>query len=131
MPTIQLPPGVTLAAARLLPHKHLWVVFQPLTFSRVRVLFDDYVDALKDCEQIIFSEIYSDRETVPGNISSRDLANRINDLGGHAWYGENFSHIRAWLDDRVQPGDLILVMGPENIRDFADDLTGRASHLDP
>jgi len=121
---------VTMAAARLLDHRHLWVVFQPLTFSRVKVLFDDYVAALKDSEQIIFSEIYSDRETNTGEVSSRMLAERINALGGQAWFGENFAQIRQWLDERVGPGDVILVMGPENIRDFADDLTGRTSHLD-
>ncbi|MDW7655631.1 MAG: UDP-N-acetylmuramate--L-alanine ligase [Bacillota bacterium] len=121
---------VTLAAAGLLPHRHLWVVFQPLTFSRTRVLFDEYVAALKDCEQIIFSEIYSDRETNPGDISSRMVADRINELGGQAWFGEDFSQIRTWLDERVHPDDIILVMGPENIRDFADELTGRTSHLD-
>jgi UDP-N-acetylmuramate--alanine ligase len=121
---------VTLAAANLLPHRHLWVVFQPLTFSRTRVLFDEYVAALKDCRQIIFSEIYSDRETDPGDISSRMVADRINQLGGHAWFGEDFSQIRAWLDERAGPEDIILVMGPENIRDFADELTGRTSHLD-
>jgi UDP-N-acetylmuramate--alanine ligase len=121
---------VTLAAASLLPHRHLWVVFQPLTYSRTKVLFDEYVAALKDCRQIIFSEIFSDRETNPGDISSRMVADRINQLGGHAWFGENFSQIRAWLDERAGPDDIILVMGPENIRDFADELTGRTSHLD-
>jgi hypothetical protein len=33
--------------------------------------------------------------------------------------------IRDLLDQVVQPGDLILVLGPENIRGFADQLTGR------
>lgn len=121
---------VTLAAARLLDHRHLWVVFQPLTFSRVKVLFDDYVDALKGSEQIIFSEIYSDREKNTGEVSSRMLVERINALGGQAWFGENFDQIRQWLDDRAGAEDVILVMGPENIRDFADELTGRTNHLD-
>jgi UDP-N-acetylmuramate--alanine ligase len=58
------------------------------------------------------------------------VADRINQLGGHAWFGEDFSQIRAWLDERAGPEDIILVMGPENIRDFADELTGRTSHLD-
>ncbi len=115
----------TLAAASHVPHQHTWVVFQPLTFSRTRVLFDDFVDALKPCELVIFSEIYSDRETNPGDISSRMLADRINELGGRAVFAENFQAIREQLDRVVRPGDLILVLGPENIREFADELTGR------
>lgn len=113
----------TLEAASHIPHNHLWVVFQPLTYSRTKVLFDDYVDALKDCEMVIFSEIYSDRDT--GDVSSRQLAERINSLGGNAVFKETFNDIRCQLDEIVEPGDIILVMGPEDIRSFADQLTGR------
>ncbi len=113
----------TLAAAANIPHEHIWVVFQPLTFSRTQVLFNDYVDALKDCELVIFSEIYSDRDT--GKVSSRDLAARINELGGNAVFAEDFAEIKTWLDKISGPGDIILVLGPEDIRGFADQLTGR------
>lgn len=118
----------TLSAAELIPHKNLWVVFQPLTFSRTRVLFDDYVSVLRPY-QVVFSEIFSDREINPGDISSRMLADQINKLGGHAAFTDDHEQIRAWLDVRVEPEDVILVLGPENIRDYADQLTGRTSHL--
>ncbi|MDD2533342.1 MAG: UDP-N-acetylmuramate--L-alanine ligase [Eubacteriales bacterium] len=118
----------TLAAAATIPHNHTWVVFQPLTFSRTQILFDEFVDALKDCEWVIFAEIFSDRETKRDYISSRDLVKRINELGGHAQFGESFAVIRAELDQRVKPGDLILVLGPEDIRNLADQLTGRSKH---
>ena len=120
----------TLAAAANIPHRHTWVVFQPLTFSRTKVLFQDFVDALKDSELVIFSEIYSDREVNPGDISSRDIADRIRDLGGNAIFAEDFQQIRSTLDEIVQPEDLILVLGPENIREFADQLTGRHNMLE-
>ncbi len=113
----------TLAAAANIPHEHIWVVFQPLTFSRTQVLFDDYVEALKDCELVIFSEIYSDRDV--GEISSRDLVKRINELGGNAVFAEDFAEIKERLDIISGPGDIILVLGPEDIRGFADQLTGR------
>lgn len=119
----------TLAAAANIPHGHTWVVFQPLTFSRTRILFDEFVDALKDCELVIFAEIFSDREVNRGDISSRQLAERINDLGGHATFAESFVEIKAQLDAIVHPGDLILVLGPEDIRSLADQLTGRTHDL--
>lgn len=120
----------TLAAAANIPHRHTWVVFQPLTFSRTKVLFQDFVDALKDCDLVIFSEIYSDREVNPGDISSRNIADRICLLGGRAIFAENFQQIRDKLDEIVEPEDLILVLGPENIREFADHLTGRRNMLE-
>ena len=119
----------TLSAASHVPHQHTWVVFQPLTYSRTRVLLEDFAQALKNCELVILAEIFSDREVNRGDISSRQLADRINQLGGHAYFEPSFANIQAHLDQLVQDGDLILVLGPENIREFADHLTGRTSHL--
>jgi len=118
----------TLAAAATIPHHHTWVVFQPLTFSRTEILFDEFVATLKDCEWVIFAEIFSDRETRRDYISSRQLAERINELGGNAQFGQDFAEITAELDKRVGPGDLILILGPEDIRSLADQLTGRTHH---
>ncbi len=115
----------TLAAAATIPHQHIWVVFQPLTFSRTRVLFDDFVAALLPCEYVLFAEIYSDRETETSGMSSRLLAEAINARGGHAEFAADFPAIRARLDQRVAPGDLILVLGPEDIREFANWLVAR------
>ncbi len=120
----------TLAAASHVPHRHTWVVFQPLTYSRTRVLLDEFAQALKDCELVILAEIFSDREINHGDISSSMLADRINELGGRAIFEKSFSGIQAHLDEVVNPGDLILVLGPEDIRGFADQLTGRTNHLD-
>ncbi len=119
----------TLAAASHMPFAHTWVVFQPLTFSRTRALIDGFAHALKDCEQVILAEIFDDRETNTGDISSSMLTDRINALGGHAFFEPDFAAIQARLDQLVHPGDLILVLGPEDIRGFADHLTGRTNHL--
>lgn len=115
----------TLAAASHMPHAHTWVVFQPLTFSRTKILMEDFAQALCNCERVILAEIFSDRETNPGDISSSMLADRINELGGQAEFIPDFKDIQARLDQLVNPGDLILVLGPEDIRSLADHLTGR------
>ena len=119
----------TLAAASHMPHAHTWVVFQPLTYSRTKVLLEDFAKALKDCEHVILAEIFSDREANTGEISSSMLAERINELGGHAEFEPSFPAIQARLDQLVSPGDLILVLGPEDIRSLADHLTGRGNHV--
>lgn len=112
----------TLRAASRIPHGRTWVVFQPLTYSRTRVLFDDFVQALLPCESVIFAEIFSDRETNRHDVSSRQLAEAVNHAGGNAEFGEDFDDIQRRLDERVHPGDLILVLGPEDIRSLADRL---------
>ncbi|MBP7401138.1 MAG: UDP-N-acetylmuramate--L-alanine ligase [Clostridia bacterium] len=110
----------TLRAAAAFPHAHTWVVFQPLTFSRTRILFDDFVAALLPCEFSILAEIFSDRETDPGDIRSEMIAARINGLGGNSLFAASFPEIKEALDGVVSSGDLILVLGPEEIRGFAD-----------
>ena len=110
----------TLRAAQSYPHKDLWVVFQPLTYSRTRVLFDDFVDALLPAPFTIFAEIFSDRDRGDGTVSSRYLADAINENGGTAVFADDFNGILELLAPRVHSGDLILVLGPEDIRQFAD-----------
>ncbi len=112
----------TLSAAAETSHGRTWVVFQPLTYSRTRVLFDDFVDALAGCEDVMLAEIFSDRETDPGDMSSRMLADAINARGGRALFFEQVGGIRDRLAERVAPGDLILVLGPEDIRSLGDRL---------
>lgn len=115
----------TLTAAGNLPHNHIWVVFQPLTYSRAEKLFNEFVEALRECELVIFSEVFSDRDKSGHNFSSRLMAERINQLGGNAFFASSFAEIRKKLDQVAGEGDLILILGPENIRSLADQLTGR------
>ncbi len=112
----------TLAAASHIPHNKTWVVFQPLTFNRTEVLFDDFVQSLLPCEHVLFGEIFSDREINPGTISSSMLADKINALGGNAEFFKDKHDIIPRLNELVHEGDLILVLGPEDIRELADDM---------
>ncbi len=112
----------TLAAASHIPHKKTWVVFQPLTFNRTEVLFDDFVQSLLPCEHVLFAEIFSDREINPGTVSSSMLADKINALGGTAEFFPDKNDIISRLDELVGEGDLILVLGPEDIRELADEM---------
>lgn len=112
----------TLEAASNVPHKKTWVVFQPLTFSRTKVLFEDYVTSLLPCENVFFDEIFSDREPTHDPISSKDVADEINRRGGHAIFFNSKDEIVAKLDECVQEGDMILILGPEDIRALGDRL---------
>lgn len=112
----------TLQAASQIPHNKTWVVFQPLTFNRTEVLFEDYVTSLLSCEHVIFAEIFSDREINPGTISSSMLAAEINNRGGRAEFYADKKAILQRLDSLVGKDDLLLFLGPEDIRDLADEL---------
>lgn len=112
----------TLDAAAHMPHRHIWVVYQPLTFSRVQLFFEQYVDALLPCEHTIFYEIYSDRESDDLGMSSRLIADAVNRRGGSASFAPTYEAILAELRDLAGPGDIVLFLGPEPVRALADRL---------
>ena len=112
----------TIEAASNMPHNDILVVFQPLTFSRTKLLFEDYVTSLLPCKKVLFAEIFSDREINMHDISSEDIANEINKRGGDAEFYEDRLSLRARVDELVKEGDIILVLGPEDIRTLGDEL---------
>ncbi|MCC6259245.1 MAG: UDP-N-acetylmuramate--L-alanine ligase [Anaerolineales bacterium] len=53
----------TLAAARArYPHKKIWAVWQPHTYSRTQTLFVEFSRAFADADQVLVTEIYASRE---------------------------------------------------------------------
>ena len=105
-----------------MPHGDILVVFQPLTYYRVKVLFEDYVKTLLPCKKVLFGEVYSDREDTDYGVSSKDISDEINRRGGDAEFYSNKMDIIPRIDALVKPGDIILILGPEDIRELGDEL---------
>jgi UDP-N-acetylmuramate--alanine ligase len=62
---------VTLQAAHMRYPKHaLWVVWQPHTFSRTQMLFDDYLTAFGEANHVLVTDIYASREQPLPGVSS-------------------------------------------------------------
>ena len=112
----------TIEAASNMPHNNILVVFQPLTFNRTKLLFEDYVTSLLPCRKVLFAEIFSDREINTHEISSKDIADEINKRGGDAEFYEDRAKLKARIDELIAPGDIILILGPEDIRTLGDEL---------
>ena len=80
----------TLTAAEKYPHKHLWCIFQPHTYSRTKALLTEFADALSHAEHVILTDIYAAREKDPGDISSRTLQEELKKSGKDAYYISDF-----------------------------------------
>ncbi len=53
----------TLAAARArYPHRRIWAVWQPHTYSRTKALFDGFAGAFGDADEVLVTEVYRARE---------------------------------------------------------------------
>ena len=88
-----------------------WVVFQPHTFSRTKLLLDDFADSIIDFDNIIITDIYAARESDTYGISSKDLVNKLEEKGKSALYISDFNQIVNYLKENVKANDLILTLG--------------------
>ena len=114
---------VTIEACKNYEHNKLWVVFQPHTYSRTFLLFDQFVEAVKDADEVIFNDIYSDREANDWNVYSEDLAEKV--IQNHHIPCEvisKFEDIVDYLCKNVADGDFVLVAGSQSINKVAHDL---------
>ena len=112
----------TIEAASNMPHNDILVVFQPLTFNRTKLLFEDYVTSLLPCKKVLFAEIFSDRESDDLGMSSRLISEEINRRGGDTEFFEDREELKKRIDELIKPGDIILILGPEDIRTLGDEL---------
>lgn len=114
----------TLSAAEHFPHKRLWCVFQPHTYSRTKSFLTDFAQALSAAEHVILADIYAARETDTLGISSRDLAREIVSLGGDCHYFPSFDEIENFLLENCTAGDLLITMGAGDVHKIGENLLG-------
>ena len=109
----------SLQAVRELNPRRVLAVYQPLLQSRTRDLFEDFLDAFVDADQVILAEIYSPpgREA-PLGIRSADLASALR--GPDATALTSLEAIADRVLAEAREGDLILIMGPESVTPLAD-----------
>ena len=112
----------TMNAAKTYPHREIWVVFQPHTYSRTKALLQDFADALSFADHVVLADIYAARETDDLGISSKDLRDSLTELGCDAYYFKSFDEIENFLKSHCIPGDLLITMGAGNIVEVGNHL---------
>lgn len=98
---------VTLNAAMKMGYGHVWAVFQPFTYSRTKMLLDDFARVLQIPDYCVMSEIMGSRERNTYNIYTKDLAVKI---PGSVWF-DTFEEIADYVTAHAKPGDLVLTLG--------------------
>ena len=112
----------TLMAARHYPHREIWCVFQPHTFTRTKALFHEFVEALSYTDHIILADIYAARETDTLGISSADIAEELCKTGADAYYLPSFEKIEAFCMEKCKKGDMLITMGAGDVVNIGDSL---------
>ena len=106
----------TIKTAKHYPHKKMWVVFKPTTYTRTK--------ALSEADAGVLADIYAAREKDTLGISSKDVMKGIKKLGTEAYYFPSFSEIENFLLENCSTGDLLITMGAGDVVKIGEHLLG-------
>ena len=116
--------SATLTAARNFPHKTLWCIFQPHTYTRTKAFLKEFALSLSAADKIILAPIYAARETDTLGISSVTLKEEIEKLGKECLHFDTFDEIENYLLQNSINGDLLITMGAGDIVKVGENLLG-------
>ena len=111
-----------LGAARHFPHKELWCIFQPHTYTRTKALFSEFVDALLLPDHVILADIYAAREKNTIGISSKDVADALMEKRDNVHYFPSFKDIEDFCREHCKKGDLLITMGAGDVVNIGEAL---------
>lgn len=110
-----------LNAAMEMGFRKVWAVFQPFTFSRTKLLLDDFARVLQIPDQAVLTDIMGSREKNTYGIFTRHLAEKI---PGCIWFPQdesmewtderkydNFQQICDYICKNAEEGDLVITLG--------------------
>ena len=87
--------------------KRVWAVFQPFTYSRTKILFDDFVRVLKIPDRVVMTEIMGSRERNTYGVYTSQLAEKI---PGSVWFN-TFDEVADYVVKNAEEGDLVITLG--------------------
>lgn len=105
----------TLTSAQHYPHREIWCIFQPHTYTRTKAFFEEFADSLLLADHVVMADIYAARETDTLGMSSELLAERIRERGGDAYYFPDFESIENFVKKMCKPGDMLITMGAGDV----------------
>ena len=97
----------TLNTAREMGYKRLIAVHQPFTYSRTKMLFNDFVDVFKIPDITVITPIMGSREPNDPSITSAKLAAQI----PNSVLVDSLEAAAQWVKDNAREGDLVITLG--------------------
>ena len=115
----------TLNSAANYPHKRLFIVFQPHTYSRTKAFLDEFAEVLSTVDVVVLANIYAAREKNTYGISSEDLLKKLKEYGTECYYFPNFDEIENFLQKKCMNGDLLITMGAGDVVNIGENLLSK------
>ena len=114
------------ATKEFYPNRKITIAFQPHTYSRTKVLFDDFVKALSLGDKVCMVDIYSSaREAKDPKVSSKLLARAVKKLNKNTFYMGNLKESAKWLKENTKKDEVLLTVGAGDIFYLHKDLLSK------
>ena len=91
--------------------------------ARTKLLFSEFCECFKDCDELILTDIYAaSEEAIPG-VSSMHLAEGIKAATGQeVLYIGKLTKAEEYLERVVRPGDLVMTIGAGDVFKIGEEL---------
>jgi len=103
----------TLSAARQrYPGRRIWAVWQPHTYSRTKLLLQEFAQSFANADRVVALDIYRSRETDTLGINTAVVIDAMNHP--QAVHIPERDAAAAYILDRIHPNDVVLTLGAGN-----------------
>ena len=103
------------------PHRQIWCVFQPHTFSRTKLLLDDFAAAFDEADHVILTEVWGSAREKTGTVSSRDIvAKGAKNHPDMRFVAKPVDALKLILSE-VPQGSILITMGAGDIYHLGED----------
>ena len=113
--------AATLATAKEMGYDRVIAVHQPFTFSRTKMLMDEFAKVLSAADQVVLLPIMGGREKDDGTVKSEDLAAK---LPGSVVV-DGLEGAANWVKQNAKKGDLVVCMSCGDLYKAADMMAGK------
>lgn len=115
-----------LAFHQSFPKLKLVCIFQPHTYSRTKMLFEEFIYSFNYVQTVIICNIYQSlREKPDPSISSQLLVQSMTKVGKHAIFLPELSDVIEYIEKKSYGHDTVIVtMGAGNVYKIASSLLG-------
>lgn len=112
--------SAVVASARQATQGKIYAVVQPHRYSRLKDLFNDFLQCFDGCLEVFISPVYSAGE-LPNGVTSEQLIDALNEYGVNAKHFDDVNIMGDELIAKAHSGDIILFMGAGSITQWAQD----------
>ncbi len=116
----------TLTVARKRAQNKLTVIFQPHRYSRTHILWHSFLKAFLDSsiDNLVITDIHAASEAPISGVTGKQFAETLKNLNPpfsvtYIPLDPHFSALQQYVDTKIQPNDLLLLLGAGKINRLA------------